>query len=207
MNTVPEVMVPAKRKRPRSAESQRRKEEFKALKRQRLEDDASMIDTTEREPTNTEILVAKVKKEIAALPNIEEIRKSFAKPKRTRQTQEPKGLQEEVVEFETKSAAVPTEEASQKPVAAPPKRSLRIQESKKRKKVEAKPKNEVAALPKRSVAVDALPWNEVTMPDMFDDAEGFFGLEEVEGVEVVKEGGTYKFVSVALGLKSFSDKR
>lgn len=59
------------------------------------------------------------------------------------------------------------------------------------------------ALPKRSVAVDALPWNEVAMPDMFDDAEGFFGLEEVEGVEVVKEGGTFKFVSA--WMKSFKD--
>jgi ATP-dependent RNA helicase DDX24/MAK5 len=34
------------------------------------------------------------------------------------------------------------------------------------------------------------------MPDMFDDAEGFFGLEEVEGVEVVKEGGNVKFVRI-----------
>lgn len=29
---------------------------------------------------------------------------------------------------------------------------------------------------------------------MFDDAEGFYGLEEVEGVEVVREGGAIKFV-------------
>jgi hypothetical protein len=31
---------------------------------------------------------------------------------------------------------------------------------------------------------------------MFDDAEGFFGLEEVEGVDVVREGDVVKFVSV-----------
>jgi len=49
---------------------------------------------------------------------------------------------------------------------------------------------------KKPVALDALPWNEVKLPDMFDDAEGFFGLEEVEGVEVVKEGDTVKFVCV-----------
>jgi hypothetical protein len=30
---------------------------------------------------------------------------------------------------------------------------------------------------------------------MFEDAEGFFGLEEVEGVEVVREGDVVKFVS------------
>ncbi|KAI1435455.1 DEAD/DEAH box helicase [Xylaria sp. CBS 124048] len=39
---------------------------------------------------------------------------------------------------------------------------------------------------KRSVGVDSLPWSKATLPDMFNDAEGFFGLEEVEGVEVVR---------------------
>lgn len=67
------------------------------------------------------------------------------------------------------------------------------QKSKKRQKIEltqkAKPATE-----KRPVALDALPWNEVQMPDMFEDAEGFFGLEEVEGVEVVREGDNVKFV-------------
>ncbi|TVY42280.1 ATP-dependent RNA helicase [Lachnellula occidentalis] len=51
---------------------------------------------------------------------------------------------------------------------------------------------------KRPVALDALPWNEAKLPDMFDDAEGFFGLEEVEGVEVVKEGNQLKFVSATV---------
>ena len=32
------------------------------------------------------------------------------------------------------------------------------------------------------------------MPEMFEDAEGFFGLEEVDGVEVVREGDSLKFV-------------
>ncbi|KAL2162095.1 hypothetical protein VTH06DRAFT_7880 [Thermothelomyces fergusii] len=48
---------------------------------------------------------------------------------------------------------------------------------------------------KRVVNVDALPWKSVDVPEMFDDAEGFYGLEEVEGVEVVREGGTVKFVT------------
>jgi hypothetical protein len=65
------------------------------------------------------------------------------------------------------------------------------QRSKKRQKIEPGKKGTVE---KRPVTVDALPWNEVEMPDMFDDAEGFFGLEEVEGVEVVREGNTIKFV-------------
>lgn len=45
------------------------------------------------------------------------------------------------------------------------------------------------------VALDALPWGEVEMPEMFDDAEGFFGLEEVDDVEVVRDGNTVRFVS------------
>ncbi|KAL2119672.1 hypothetical protein VTJ04DRAFT_6633 [Mycothermus thermophilus] len=48
---------------------------------------------------------------------------------------------------------------------------------------------------KRVVGVDSLPWKTVELPEMFDDAEGFYGLEEVHGVEVVKEGGTVKFVA------------
>ena len=39
--------------------------------------------------------------------------------------------------------------------------------------------------------VDALPWKELSVPDHLDDYEGFFGLEEVDDVDVVKdvEGG------------------
>jgi hypothetical protein len=67
------------------------------------------------------------------------------------------------------------------------------QRSKKRQKIEPL-KDGAAKVEKRAVALDALPWNEVEMPDMFEDAEGFFGLEEVEGVEVIREGDTVKFV-------------
>lgn len=69
------------------------------------------------------------------------------------------------------------------------------QGSKKRQKIEV-PKKDIAVV-KRQVAADALPWNEVEMPAMFDDAEGFFGLDEVEGVEIVREGGLIKFVTAA----------
>jgi ATP-dependent RNA helicase DDX24/MAK5 len=48
---------------------------------------------------------------------------------------------------------------------------------------------------KRPVAVDKLRWKTVDVPEMFDDAEGFYGLEEVEGVEVVRQGDTISFVS------------
>ncbi|KAK5625998.1 hypothetical protein RRF57_001714 [Xylaria bambusicola] len=39
---------------------------------------------------------------------------------------------------------------------------------------------------KRPVGIDSLPWSKAKLPDMFNDAEGFYGLEEVEGVEVVR---------------------
>jgi ATP-dependent RNA helicase DDX24/MAK5 len=74
------------------------------------------------------------------------------------------------------------------------------QRSKKRQKIEPG-RNGSAKVEKRAVALDALPWNEVEMPDMFEDAEGFFGLEEVEGVEVIREGDTVKFVCVSAGQK------
>ncbi|KAL8725968.1 MAG: hypothetical protein Q9181_006219 [Wetmoreana brouardii] len=39
----------------------------------------------------------------------------------------------------------------------------------------------------KATAVNALPWNEVPLPDRLDNAEGFFGLEEISDVEVVKD--------------------
>ena len=38
-----------------------------------------------------------------------------------------------------------------------------------------------------SKGLDALPWNEVALPDRLDDAEGFLGLEEASGVEIVRD--------------------
>ncbi|KAH6842942.1 P-loop containing nucleoside triphosphate hydrolase protein [Chaetomium sp. MPI-CAGE-AT-0009] len=50
---------------------------------------------------------------------------------------------------------------------------------------------------KRVTSVDSLAWKTVDVPEMFDDAEGFYGLEEVEGVEIVRDGDTVKFVAAA----------
>ncbi len=50
---------------------------------------------------------------------------------------------------------------------------------------------------KRVTSVDNLRWKSVDVPEMFDDAEGFYGLEEVEGVDIVRDGNTVKFVSRA----------
>lgn len=48
---------------------------------------------------------------------------------------------------------------------------------------------------KRVTSVNSLAWKSVDVPEMFDDAEGFYGLEEVEGVDVVRDGNTVTFVS------------
>jgi|SRR5579862_7446359 len=37
------------------------------------------------------------------------------------------------------------------------------------------------------VSLADLDWKKVPMPDRLDDVEGFFGLEEVEGVEVARK--------------------
>lgn len=56
------------------------------------------------------------------------------------------------------------------------------------------------------VALDALPWGEVEMPEMFDDAEGFFGLEEVDDVEVIRDGNTVRFVSSKVASAEAADE-
>ncbi|KAI5866000.1 ATP-dependent RNA helicase MAK5 [Durotheca rogersii] len=47
---------------------------------------------------------------------------------------------------------------------------------------------------KTAVSVDSLRWHKAKLPDMVNDAEGFYGLEEVEDVEVVrKDDNTVEF--------------
>lgn len=40
--------------------------------------------------------------------------------------------------------------------------------------------------PEKIMSLDALPWAPVSLPLGFGDAEGFYGLEEISDVEVVK---------------------
>ncbi|KAL8828063.1 MAG: hypothetical protein Q9191_002802 [Dirinaria sp. TL-2023a] len=57
---------------------------------------------------------------------------------------------------------------------------------KKRQRIHpAKPASKV-------VSLDSLAWKEVPLPDRLDDAEGFYGLEEVDDVDIVKESETGK---------------
>ncbi|EFX05366.1 ATP dependent RNA helicase [Grosmannia clavigera kw1407] len=69
------------------------------------------------------------------------------------------------------------------------------QPQKRRKGNFAKAKQPAAPLPRRVVAPGEIQWKAVAVPEMFADAEGFFGLEEVEGVDVVRSGNTFQFVT------------
>ncbi|KXS96034.1 hypothetical protein AC578_2275 [Pseudocercospora eumusae] len=42
----------------------------------------------------------------------------------------------------------------------------------------------------RIVKADSLPWKAVSLPDRMDDYEGFFGLEEIDHVEVMRDEAT-----------------
>lgn len=68
--------------------------------------------------------------------------------------------------------------------------------AKRTKASAAAPKRQKSNAGKKVTSVDALSWKSVDVPEMFDDAEGFYGLEEVEGVEIVRDGDTVKFVSL-----------
>lgn len=47
---------------------------------------------------------------------------------------------------------------------------------------------------KKRVDINSLQWQTVEVPEMFDDAEGFYGLEEIDGVDIVRQGDTVQFV-------------
>lgn len=61
-----------------------------------------------------------------------------------------------------------------------------VKKHKKRQKVETT----LADIPKAEVSqfvdIDSLDWKTSQLPDRLENAEGFFGLEEIEGVEVVQ---------------------
>lgn len=54
-------------------------------------------------------------------------------------------------------------------------------------------KTDGASDDERSVGVEDLNWKEVAMPDRMEDAEGFFGLEEIDGVDIIKTNGEVQF--------------
>src|SRR5271170_1169236 len=59
--------------------------------------------------------------------------------------------------------------------------------ARKKRKIEAKWRRRNAESSSALVQSDKLKWREVVLPDRLEDAEGFFGLEEIEDVEIVRD--------------------
>ncbi len=52
---------------------------------------------------------------------------------------------------------------------------------------------------RRRISADSLRWRKAKLPDMFDDAEGFCGLEEVDDIEIFRrDDNTVEFVRSTL---------
>ncbi|PNS14902.1 ATP-dependent RNA helicase mak5 [Sphaceloma murrayae] len=63
-----------------------------------------------------------------------------------------------------------------------------------------------AKTPLHNVRLENLQWNSVNMPDKLDDYEGFFGLEEIDDVQVVKEtNGKISFAASSANPEAPSD--
>ena len=64
-------------------------------------------------------------------------------------------------------------------------RDLNSFRAKKRQRINLKNGGSGETQKDRAVGLDELPWNQVAV-DRLEDAEGFFGLEELSDVDVVK---------------------
>lgn len=54
------------------------------------------------------------------------------------------------------------------------------------------------------VPINDLAWKPVALPDTLDDAEGFFGLEEVDDVEIMRSGRSGEEVQYRVGRLFFA---
>lgn len=70
------------------------------------------------------------------------------------------------------------------------------QSSTKKQRTKAQPQTKKASKKAlRSVGIDSLRWRTSKLPDMVNDAEGFYGLEEVDDIEIVRNAdNTVEFV-------------
>ena len=63
---------------------------------------------------------------------------------------------------------------------------------KRKQSAKQKPKKKLKREEFKVVREDELQWKEVALPDHLEDAEGFFGLEELDDVEVVRNEGDHR---------------
>ncbi|EZF20524.1 hypothetical protein H112_05202 [Trichophyton rubrum D6] len=75
---------------------------------------------------------------------------------------------------------------------------------KKRLKTNKSDKSNAAALTEEVTNIDALNWQTVQPPDILENAEGFYGLEEIEGVDIIRpaDGEQLKFLAAKSSIKT-----
>ncbi|KAL1621966.1 ATP-dependent RNA helicase [Neofusicoccum ribis] len=61
--------------------------------------------------------------------------------------------------------------------------------------------------PGKTVRLENLAWEEVEMPDRLDDFEGFYGLEEIDDIDVVREGDLLSFKKIEKADSNGKDKK
>lgn len=74
------------------------------------------------------------------------------------------------------------------PVSGKRSRDSRSHKSRKRQRYD--PSERLSEQPdahKEGMALDDLPWSKVPLPGRFEDAEGFFGLEEISDIELIRD--------------------
>ncbi|KAM0331376.1 hypothetical protein ACHAQA_003049 [Verticillium albo-atrum] len=59
---------------------------------------------------------------------------------------------------------------------------------------------------RKAVSAEKLPWKKVDVHEMFDDAEGFYALEAIEGVDVVRTGDKIEFHAVEADLEKQAEE-
>ena len=72
------------------------------------------------------------------------------------------------------------------PIVKKRQRDLASFKTKKRRRIELENDNSLEDPDGRAVGLDKLPWNQVPV-DRLEDAEGFFGLEELSDVDIVRD--------------------
>lgn len=72
------------------------------------------------------------------------------------------------------------------PIEKKRRRDLASFKAKKRQRIDLENDGSQEGSSGGAIVLDKLPWNQVTV-DRLEDAEGFFGLEELSDVDVVKD--------------------
>lgn len=100
-------------------------------------------------------------------------------------------------------------------MAGPQKRALPAKvvamKDRKRRKLDGaggvEKKQKLASATPKNVRLDDLAWKEVEMPDRLEDLEGFFGLEEIDHVDVVKDDGKVSYRATGDRLKGTNPEK